>query len=235
MKRILSIVIAFIVFMAFSYSTTTVKAEDTVNFVSQHYLINDVDGKTEITGKAAFSSRCSSDKKIEMKDYAIKIDLDFDYEQYSLDWVAFVFSPSENPFLNSGAAISLVIRPRGSELHFSIMNRSYTDMVSAVIKRSEDDVYSITANLTDSSASFTVNGTEIKVESKAVNYSLLSRGVYTSIAVNGRSDCQEAPFKLTVLEKNFVWHDTSKDVIVYGSSISIDELDYLTSDNFTLK
>ena len=235
MKRFLAIIIAVATILTFSYSTKTVKAEETVNFVSQHYLLNDTDGKTEVTGKATFSSRCSSDKKIEMKDYTIKVDIDLDYENYSYDWIAFVFSPSENPFLNSGAAVSLVIRPRGSELHFSIMNRSYVDMVSTVIQRDENDVYSITASLTDTSVGFAVNGTEIKVESKAINYSLLSRGVYTSIAVNGSSDCQEAPFKLTVLEKNFVWHDTSKDDIVYGSSITIEDIEYLTSNNFKVK
>lgn len=233
MKRISILLLGILLCTAIAATSGTAFAVTGPTWVSNNYTLTTMDNGVKASGEAAYGSKCSLDRKVDMDGFAVTLDFQFDYDNFSFDWMALIFSPSEAPYLSSGAAVSLLLRPRGSELVCSIMNSNLTEIVSLTTSRSEDDVYSVSVALADSSLEFTVNGTKVSSESSSINYAILGRGVYCSVGVNAAADDQSATFELELKNDNIIEHDSSQDEIHYGAWITVNDesIADLISDN----
>lgn len=236
MKKFCVLAASFVLSILLTLPALSVRAESAVTWTSNSYALTRRENGVEISGAATYGNRCSTTEKIEMDGCELTLDLEFDFQNASFDWLAVIFAASVSPYLTSGAATSLILRPRGTELVFSIMNSNLTEVATEKTAFAEGEPFRISAALTKNSVEFTVNGATIFSDNGSLNYAMLSRGVYCSVSANGGTNSQDAPFQLEIENTNVAVHDSLKDEIVYGSTVTVKDegIADLVSENFSV-
>lgn len=227
-------------------NVSEVKAEETPItdptfwYSGSSYSASAIEGGLSFKGETTWADRISSIKKVDLNNY--KVDLEFIYDfntsRTNFDWFGITFAPGKTPFVDAGAAFSLIFRPQKSSTYVALMTSTYAEVVSDFITRtSEEDKYSIEFGLTDSSVTAIINGkTTLTTNSDAFNYRLLNRGTYNSYTANGGTNYQGNPCEIKLTNMSFAIHDSSKDVITYGATVTMNdpEIQKQISNNYVI-
>lgn len=236
MKRLIFVALLSLL-LAFAVPFGGAEAASKAGWTSNNYSLTQTEKGFELNGSATYGNRCSTAEKIEMDGFELKLTLGFDFETKSFDWLAVIFASSKTPYLTSGAATSLLLRPRGTDLVCSIMNSNLTEVASVKTAFVKGEAIDVKVALDENSVTFTINGEKLTSNNSSINYSMLRRGAYCSLSANAGADNQEEAFSLAVEEVSVNVHDSSADVIIYGSTITVEDerIKKLTSENFSVK
>jgi len=240
MKKLLFILGAILFGVSLTQTPVAAKADeqrvDKKSFWnSLSYSCEEIEGGLSFTGTSTWGDIFYSAEKVDLNGYKLDLEFVYDFNETStnFDWFGVIWAPGNKPFVNSGAALSLIFRPQSSSTYFAFMTNTFAEVAFDRVQRTNDK-YSIEIALTESSISATVNGVTISTDSNTINYKLLNRGVYNAFTANGGTDFQNEPAGFILKNMNFKIHDSSKDIITYGATISMNDenMKNLASENF---